>query len=237
MSPARQLQKGRPPGTLHALLDYARSFAGVAWLTGGLLAVVATTAVCLLNLPKPWAVATLAAFGASLLLPLRVPPPAWARRFCAFSIAELRRYFPITWVLAPGWSRHVESPAHALAAALRWRDSMRRPLARPRLKPPANFAVLPVAPSQLPPHSIVYEDKDAVSGDGPFVIGACSSWAAGGCTDGGRSAAPAHPPAGPLARPARRTQPCPPPCAPHTRPACPPSPLRSSPRGIRGLSL
>lgn len=96
--PPKQRQ-GRPLGGLFA---FARAFAGVGWLAGGLLAVMATFIVCLLSLPRPWAVAWLAVMGAELLVPLSIPAPAWALRFCRFSIAELRSYFPTTWVLWAG---------------------------------------------------------------------------------------------------------------------------------------
>ena len=65
--------------------------AGVAWLPAGFLAVVFGLLAALLLLPRPWNWAVLALNAASLLVPLRTPPPRWATRFLRFSVAESRR--------------------------------------------------------------------------------------------------------------------------------------------------
>lgn len=62
----------------------------MAWLPAGFLAVVFSLLAALLLLPRPWNWAGLALNAASLLLPLRTPPPQWASRFLRFSIAESR---------------------------------------------------------------------------------------------------------------------------------------------------
>ncbi len=65
--------------------------AGVAWLPAGFLAVVFGLLAALLLLPRPWNWAVVALNLATVLLPLRLPPPRWAARFLRFSIAESRR--------------------------------------------------------------------------------------------------------------------------------------------------
>ena len=72
------------------------TFLGLSWAVLGLLAVVGILLVCLLSLPAPWAVWALAAQAASLLVPLRVPPPPAVTRFLRFSVRCFRSYFPIT---------------------------------------------------------------------------------------------------------------------------------------------
>lgn len=68
----------------------------VGWLIGGFLLVALAAAICTFNLHRPWGAAGAALLAALLLLPLRTPPPDWARRFLELSIAEMRAWFPIS---------------------------------------------------------------------------------------------------------------------------------------------
>lgn len=65
--------------------------AGVAWIPAGFLAVVFGLLAALLFLPRPWNWAVVAFNLATVLVPLRLPPPRWATRFLRFSVAESRR--------------------------------------------------------------------------------------------------------------------------------------------------
>ncbi len=60
------------------------------------MALVATA--CALNLHRPWGAAGAALLAGLLLVPLRTPPPSWARRFLELSVAEMRAWFPISVV-------------------------------------------------------------------------------------------------------------------------------------------
>lgn len=64
---------------------------GVAWVPAGFLAVVFGLLAALLLLPRPWNWTFVALNLATVLMPLRWPPPRWAARFLRFSVAESRR--------------------------------------------------------------------------------------------------------------------------------------------------
>lgn len=68
----------------------------VGWLIGGFLSVALVATVSVLNLHRPWGAAGAVLLAGLLLLPLRLPAPAWARRFLELSVAETRAWFPIS---------------------------------------------------------------------------------------------------------------------------------------------
>ncbi|KAL4448933.1 hypothetical protein ABPG77_007650 [Micractinium sp. CCAP 211/92] len=70
----------------------------VGWLIGGFLTVALVATACALNLHRPWGAAGAALLAGLLLVPLRTPPPSWARRFLELSVAEMRAWFPISVV-------------------------------------------------------------------------------------------------------------------------------------------
>lgn len=67
----------------------------MGWIVAGFLTVAFCLGICILNINRPWGAAGLALQLGSLLLPLRAPPAA-ARRFLTWSVAEMRAYFPIS---------------------------------------------------------------------------------------------------------------------------------------------
>ncbi|KAL4422738.1 hypothetical protein ABPG75_008935 [Micractinium tetrahymenae] len=88
----------RPAATAEPRAALLLRLVAVGWLIGGFLLVALAIALCLLNLHRPWGAAGAALLAGSLLLPLRMPPPAWARRFLQVSIEEMRAWFPISVV-------------------------------------------------------------------------------------------------------------------------------------------
>ncbi|KAI7845398.1 hypothetical protein COHA_001103 [Chlorella ohadii] len=99
MAAARRQAAAPPPvGQGTSRLPSLATFLGVAWIPAGFLAVVFGLLAALLLLPRPWNWAVVGLNLATVLLPLQLPPPRWAARFLRFSIAESRRYYPITLV-------------------------------------------------------------------------------------------------------------------------------------------
>jgi hypothetical protein len=81
---------------MRAIASRPIEFLALSWILLGLLTCVVSFFVSIFALPRPWAIVGFTVHLTSLLTPLRVPPPAWARRLLRYLTTATADYFPIT---------------------------------------------------------------------------------------------------------------------------------------------